>query len=88
MPPAVEYARRLIDGIGHLDGHGFLTSLCFANFHSLILIVMYWLALKNWMGAITENSPLNFFHAISTYGGWVMMSRKPLILVFRLLNDT
>jgi len=48
MPPAVEYARRLIEGIDHLDGHGFLTSLYFANLHSLILIVMYWLALKNW----------------------------------------
>ena len=48
MLPAVEYARRLIDGIDHLNGHGFLTSLYFANFYSLILIVMYWLALKNW----------------------------------------
>jgi len=34
MPPTVEYGRRLLDGIDHLDGHGFLNSLYSANFHS------------------------------------------------------
>jgi len=64
MPPTVEYGRSLLDGIDHLDDQGFLTSLYFVNFHSLILIIlMYCLALKNWVIAtkttgISEASPL------------------------------